>query len=62
MGMLIRVKRTTVNLSDPLAARLRFEAKRRGLTISELTRQAIEAHLADRGRRHCSQPVRQKRP
>lgn len=40
------VKRTTVKLPDELDARLRLEAKRRALTISELTREAIEAHLA----------------
>lgn len=40
------MKRTTVKLPDDLDARLRHEATRRGLTISELTREAIEAHLA----------------
>jgi len=39
------MKRTTVKLSDELDARLRHEAQRRGTTISELTRAAIEAHL-----------------
>lgn len=39
------VKRTTVKLSDDLDARLRHESERRGLTLSELTREAIEAHL-----------------
>ena len=39
------MKRTTVKLSDELDARLRHEADRRGSTISELTREAIEAHL-----------------
>lgn len=41
----IPMKRTTVKLPDELDARLRHEAKRRGLTISELTREAIEDHL-----------------
>ncbi len=39
------MKRTTVKLTDDLDARLRHEAARRGTTISELTREAIEAHL-----------------
>ncbi|WP_420620258.1 ribbon-helix-helix protein, CopG family [Candidatus Poriferisocius sp.] len=39
------MKRTTVNLSDETDARLRHEAQRRGITISELTREAIQAHL-----------------
>jgi predicted transcriptional regulator len=51
-GMLAYMKRTTVKLPDELDSRLRHEAKRRGLTISELTREAIESHLgAQRGRR-----------
>lgn len=37
-----------MKLSDDLDARLRHEATRRGLTISELTREAIESHLGDR--------------
>lgn len=46
------VKRTTVKLPDALDARLRHEAARRGTTVSELTREAIEAHLGGpRGRR-----------
>lgn len=46
------MRRTTVKLPDDLDARLRHEAERRGLTISELTREAIEAHLGTRrGRR-----------
>jgi predicted transcriptional regulator len=49
--MLAYMKRTTVKLPDELDVRLRLEAKRRGLTISELTREAIEAHLGDGGRR-----------
>lgn len=51
-GMLAYVKRTTVKLPDDLDARLRHEAERRGSTVSELTREAIEAHLgAGSGRR-----------
>jgi predicted transcriptional regulator len=42
------MKRTTVKLPDDLDARLRHEAARRKTTISELTREAIEAHLGRR--------------
>ena len=43
--MLAYVQRTSVKLPDELDARLRHEAQRRGITVSELTREAIEAHL-----------------
>jgi predicted transcriptional regulator len=43
--MLAYVQRTTVKLPDELDARLRHEAERRGTTVSQLTREAIEAHL-----------------
>jgi len=43
--MLAYMKRTTVKLPDDLDARLRHEAERRGSTVSELTREAIESHL-----------------
>ena len=50
--MLAYVKRTTVKLPDDLDARLRHEAERRGVTVSALTREAIETLLdAPRGRR-----------
>lgn len=39
------MKRTTVKLPEQLDARLRHEAARREITVSELTREAIEAHL-----------------
>jgi predicted DNA-binding protein len=39
------MKRTTVKLPDELDTRLRLEATRRGVTIAELTREALEAHL-----------------
>jgi predicted transcriptional regulator len=42
------MKRTTVKLPDDLDARLRHEAARRRMTISELTREAIEQHLGTR--------------
>ena len=44
--MLAYLKRTTVKIPDELDAKLRYEAERRGLTISELTREALDAHLA----------------
>ncbi|WP_420639563.1 CopG family transcriptional regulator [Candidatus Poriferisocius sp.] len=39
------MKRTTVKVPDEVDARLRHEAQRRGITISELTREALQAHL-----------------
>lgn len=39
------MKRTTVKLPDELDARLRKEAERRGMTLSELVRLAIEQLL-----------------
>ena len=48
--------RTTVNLPDELDARLRHEAERRGVTVSDLTREAIEAHLGGRCRRRLGVP------
>ncbi len=49
--MLAYTKRTTVKLPDELDAQLRHEAQRRGMTISELTREAIEAHVGGGARR-----------
>lgn len=45
------MKRTTIKLPDDVDARLRHEAERRGMTISELSREAIETHLGGRRRR-----------
>ena len=45
------MKRTTVKLPDELDARLRQEARRCGMTVSELTRTAIEEHVGSGGRR-----------
>lgn len=49
--MLAYMRRTTVKLPDELDARLRHEAQRRGMTISQLTREAVERHLGGPGRR-----------
>ena len=45
------MKRTTVKLPNELDTRLRHEAARRGITIGEVTREAIEAHLGAGTRR-----------
>jgi predicted transcriptional regulator len=42
--------RTTVKISEELDARLRHEAARRGMTVSQLTREALEEHLGGRRR------------
>ncbi len=39
------MKRTTVKIPDALDTRLRHEAARRGVTISQVTREALGAHL-----------------
>jgi len=44
-GMLAGMRRTTIKLPDDLDARLRHEAQRRGITVSGLTREAIDAHV-----------------
>ncbi|MXV90787.1 MAG: ribbon-helix-helix protein, CopG family [Acidimicrobiia bacterium] len=43
--MLAYMQRTTVMIPDDLDLRLRHEAARRNMTISELTREAIERHV-----------------
>ncbi len=43
--MLAYMKRTTIKVSEELDARLRHEAERRGKTISEITREALESYL-----------------
>lgn len=45
VGMLAYMKRTTVKLPEDLDREMREEAARRGLTLSDWTREAIEAHL-----------------
>ncbi len=39
------MKRTTISLPDDLAQSLHREARRRDVSASELTRQALQAHL-----------------
>ena len=45
------VKRITIKLPNDLDVRLRHEAARRGSTIAEVTREAIEVHLGSTSRR-----------
>ena len=47
----IPMRRTTVKLPDDLDARLRHEAERRGVTIADVTRAALEEHLGAGRRR-----------
>ena len=44
-GMLAYMKRTTIKIPDDLDARLRHEASLRGMTISEVSREALETFL-----------------
>lgn len=44
------MQRTTVKVPDELDARLRHEARRRGVTVSEVVREALDAHLGGRRR------------
>ncbi|TMF90050.1 MAG: CopG family transcriptional regulator [Chloroflexi bacterium] len=56
------MRRTTVKLPDDLDTRLRHEAERRGITVSELTREAIETHLVGAtARRRLGKPGRSGR-
>lgn len=46
------MKRTTISLDDGLAFALEREARRRGVSVSEVTRAALKEHLGfDRKRR-----------
>jgi Arc/MetJ-type ribon-helix-helix transcriptional regulator len=45
------MRRTTVKLPDEVDDLLRHEAERKGMTISEVTREAIEEYLGIRPRR-----------
>ena len=49
--MLAYMQRTTIKLPDALDARLRHEAARRNVTISQVTREAIEAYVGESGGR-----------
>lgn len=42
------MKRTTVMIPDDLDDRLRREARRRGVSIADVAREALERHLPDR--------------
>lgn len=53
--MLAYMKRTTLTISDALDARLRHEAERRHMSISEVNREALEAYFGlSRGRRRLN--------
>ena len=39
------MKRTTVMLTDDTESRLRLEARRRGVPMAEIVREAVERHL-----------------
>jgi len=45
MRYAVCVKRTTIMLPDDIDARLRLEARRRGSSIAEVAREAIERQL-----------------
>jgi hypothetical protein len=47
MRYAICVKRTTIMLSDTLDERLRREARRRGVSIADVARHAIERELPE---------------
>jgi hypothetical protein len=47
MRYAICVKRTTIMLPDALDGRVRREARRRGVSIAELTRGALERELPE---------------
>ena len=47
-----------MKLPEDLDAKLRAEATRRGMTVSELTREAIETHLNGRRSACCEAPGR----
>lgn len=53
-GMLAYMKRTTVKIPDALDARLRHEAARRGVTIADISREALESYLGAASRRRLA--------
>ena len=59
--MLAYMIRTTIKLPEELDARLRHEAQRRNITISELTREAIENHLGPRRQLRAAAAMRSGR-
>jgi hypothetical protein len=50
MRYAICMRRTTIMLPDDLDARLRHEARRRGVSIADVTRQALERQLPEPAR------------
>ena len=54
------MKRMTVQLPDDLDARLRNEAERRGTTIAEVTRAALDEHLRNGADRRLGTAVAQR--
>ena len=48
------MKRTTVMLPDDMAARLRYEARRRGASTAQLVREAVDRYLPSTERRTLS--------
>lgn len=44
------MKRTTIMLPDELDARVRLEARRRGVSIADIAREAIEQHVLSAAR------------
>jgi predicted transcriptional regulator len=49
MRYAVCVKRTTIMLPDDLDARLRHEARKRGVSIADVARRAIEEQLPEPG-------------
>ena len=43
------MKRTTVMLPDDTLTRLRHESRRRGVSVAELVREAVERHVPEPG-------------
>jgi hypothetical protein len=41
----VLIKRTTIMLPEELDARIRLEARRRGVSIADIAREAIEQHV-----------------
>jgi hypothetical protein len=39
------MQRTTVMLEDQVLARLRYESRRRGTSVAEIVREAVERHV-----------------